>query len=249
LNLDQVWNPNLHLLNPRKLSKQQKEVVRIDSEGTVRHVQRYVGDLSFNIDLKEFPFDKHLLSIGVVSSHQPNEVAFVVDKTRTGRAKDFSIVDFEIGPGGLKIAPYHFAPEDVELSACAYQFRVKRHSSFYVWKVIFPLLMIVLMSWTVFWIDPALPAAQIGVSTASMLTLIIFQFNLGRLIPRVPYLMTVDLFSLGAILLVFLALLEAISSTTLVRWGREKAALRLDWWSRLVFPGMLFVFAALAFLV
>ena len=52
-----------------------------------------------------------------------------------------------------------------------YEFEItaKRISAFYVWKVILPLCLIVAMSWTVFWINPAQFGPQIGMSATSML--------------------------------------------------------------------------------
>ena len=54
------------------------------------------------------------------------------------------------------------------------EFEAHRLLGFYIWKVMIPLVLIVFMSWTVFWIDPVHVAAQIGVATTSMLTFIAY---------------------------------------------------------------------------
>jgi len=247
--LEEVWTPDVIMLNSNQLSKRQKDVVIVDAEGTVSYTQRVAGEVSFNIDLEEFPFDKHEVSIGLVArGYSTNEVAFQPDSSRTGRESRFTIVDFDVGPVTTRVGTYHYAPADKTISAFFFEFHVERHSAFYVWKVLLPLVLIVLMSWTVFLIDPNQIGPQIGISTASVFTLIIFQFNLARLVPRVPYLMVVDYFSLGAIVLVFMALIEAVLSVSLVRWGREEIALKMDRLSRLVFPAIFVAYLAVVLL-
>ena len=41
------------------------------------------------------------------------------------------------------------------------QYDLKRRSDFYIWKVVVPMLLVVLMSWSVFWIDPVNIGAQL----------------------------------------------------------------------------------------
>jgi len=93
-------------------------------------------------------------------------------------------------------------------------------------------------------LDPEQLAPQMGVSTASVLTLIAFQFSLGYLLPRVSYLTRADRFVLGASTLVFLALAEAILSSRLAAAGRIELALRMDRHSRWIYP-VLFLAMAL----
>ena len=52
--------------------------------------------------------------------------------------------------------------------------------------------LIVMMSWVVFWIDPAKFGPQIGLSVTAMLTLIAFQFTLTTSLPKVGYFTVLD---------------------------------------------------------
>jgi len=60
--------------------------------------------------------------------------------------------------------------------------------------MLLPLALIVLMAWSVFWIDPALLPTQIGVSTASVFSLIAFRFGTRDLLPPVHYMTRGDFF-------------------------------------------------------
>jgi len=117
-----------------------------------------------------------------------------------------------------------------------FEFQAKRRTGYYIWKVIVPLVLIVFMSWTVFWISAENIGAQIGVATSSILTLIAYRFILGNLLPRVSYLTQLDYFILGATVLVFLALLEVVVSSALAQRGNKEQAHRVDVAARLLFP-------------
>jgi hypothetical protein len=113
--------------------------------------------------------------------------------------------------------------------------------------VIFPLLVITMMSWTVFWINPKHLAPQVGVSVSSILTLVVFQFTIGSLFPRISYLTRMDKFLVATSLLILFALFEAVASSGLADRGRPGAALALDRVSRVFFPLAFIVFALIVF--
>ena len=129
-----------------------------------------------------------------------------------------------------------------------YDFNISAHRQlhFYVWKIIVPFCLIVFMSWTVFWINPAQFGPQIGLSATAMLTLIAFQFATTNMVPALGYFTTLDEFITGSTILVFLALVESLTTSYLVSQERHQLALRIDRVSRLVFP---LVFAALVVVV
>ena len=112
----------------------------------------------------------------------------------------------------------------------------ERIRSYYLWKVIMPLCLIVAMSWCVFWINPAQYGPQIGLSATSMLTLIAFIFATTNMVPRLGYLTLLDRFIVGSTILVFLALFESLATVYLVSIKKEALALRIDKLSRLIFP-------------
>ena len=156
-------------------------------------------------------------------------------------------MDAGVGEGAVEVGAYHFAPSGVDLAMVSYEFEIDRYVDYYVWKIILPLGIIVCMSWLVFWIDPTQLGPQIGLSATSVLTLIAYRFLLGNLVPRVSYLTRMDLFILGATVLVFVALIEAVTTCSLTTQGRQEAARRLDRVSRVVFPTAFTVVTVWAF--
>jgi cadmium resistance protein CadD (predicted permease) len=99
-----------------------------------------------------------------------------------------------------------------------------------------PLIIVVFMSWTVFWIDPVKIEAQLAVAATAMLTVIAYQFTLSNMLPKISYFTQLDYFVVGSNVLVFLALIEAVISSAIAREKGEKLARKFDQYSRYIFP-------------
>ena len=240
LPIDEVWHPRLQFVNQQKIWSTLPEVVHIAPDGEVEYQQRVWGPFSQPLDVQDFPFDVQdfVIRIAAVSA-RPTEVVFEADpETPSGLAPEFSLPDWSIVEWKLDFSPYQPLGSRRSTASFALVVTAKRHTSHYVLKIILPLVLIVAMSWIVFWIDPKQSGTQIGVSTTSMLTLIAYRFMVGGDIPAVPYLTRLDHFILGSTILVFAALAQAVMTAILASKGRSALARRIDTWCRLLFPAV-----------
>jgi gamma-aminobutyric acid receptor subunit beta len=248
LSLDQVWSPRLGFLNSGRVFSSFPDRVTIGDGGKLQYVQRYQGSLSFRHRLDTFPFDRHVLRISLVPvEYLEQEVKLAPDDATTGREPRFTLPDWSLQTPQSQIGSLPNPQTGVIASQYNFDIPAQRHPNYYVWKIIIPLVLIVAMSWTVFWINPAQFGPQIGMSATSMLTLIAFQFATTNILPRLNYFTVLDEFITGSTIVVFLALLEALSTSYLVSCQREQLAMKLDRVCRVVFPSvflvmMLFVF-------
>lgn len=250
--LNEVWNPDILIANQGGLvQKALPDVVKVAPDGTVTYIQRYTGPLSQPLKLSRFPFGQHRFSIHFISpGSTPQEVQFIPapairDPQIIGGAiyKELSLQDWKITEYVALPRPYVPA-KDIEVAGFAFEFTAKRYAIYYVFQVIVPLVLIVMMSWGAFYVDPANTGAGIGVATSSMLTLIAYRFMLGNLIPRLPYMTRLDYFTLGSTILVFLTLIEVIIATNLALRQKEKMALKIDLWCRFLFPVVFILWSA-----
>jgi len=110
----------------------------------------------------------------------------------------------------------------------------------------FPLVLIVIMSWAVFWMDPIHSNAQINIAITSMLTLIAYRFATDNQLPRLPYMTRLDAFILMGTVLIFFSLIEVITTTILETNHRARLAKTIDRCCRLIFPA---IFATTTFAI
>jgi hypothetical protein len=232
-----LWYPHMILLNRRDTKRLYEDIATIDPDGNVVFIQRLNGTFSFPVNLREFPFDKHQIPIKVITAGQgPEELEITFDESIIGRSKELSIADWVIGDVKFNKGKYYFEPRDTYLNLMNFTLDAHRRVGFYVLRIVLPLVLIVLMSWMVFWIDPSHLEAQVGISATSILTLIAFQFTVGVLLPRIAYPTRMDILILFSSILVFLALVEGVTTSALASKGRRELALKFDMWSRFLFP-------------
>lgn len=136
----------------------------------------------------------------------------------------------------LNAEPFSPSPGSPPAAGYAIVFEAERKSGYFVVKVIIPLILIVMMSWLVFWIDPKEAGTQISVGITSMLTLIAYRFAVDTSLPRVSYLTRLDYFILAGTFLVFSSLIEVMATSSLAKKDRYERALTIDYYSRLLFP-------------
>ena len=244
-NYRDVWHPNWLVTNAVGfLDRTFPETVSVAPDGTVTYVQRLIGTFGQPHDLRAFPFDHASFRLHFAAAgHRPGAIEFVATKVVgaggeplvSGIASQLTLQDWQVTGSAARPLPYKVTPT-IEIPGYAFEFQAERYSRHYLFKVILPLLLIVMMSWGAFWFDASMGGMQISVCMSSMLTLIAYRFSVGSDVPKVPYLTHLDSFILISSILVFLTLVEVIVTTTLVCNKRLELARKIDLASRYAFP-------------
>jgi hypothetical protein len=248
LPLTDIWNPRLRITNQRNVDQHFPDVVRVDLYGTVAFEQRYSGDFTSIADIRDFPFDERTLSITLLAVDQPaRDIKLDFGDKPVGRMDTFSIPNWKIGDVIPKTGTFSpFGMEkilrlDIEMSG-------ERRSAYYIWSVIVPLLLIVMMSWSVFFVKPQHLSAQLAMAATSMLTLIAYRFAISNVLPPVSYMTRLDIFITGSTMFVFLALAEAVLTGTLADNAHGHFAEKMDSVARVLFPSAFGVFVLVTLL-
>jgi len=236
--ISHIWTPSLTIANQQMAWDSYPDFVEIAPDGTVTYRQRTWARFSQALNLHNFPFDKQTLTIHVVSANETNdEVTFLpLRNAPAGIAQHFSVPDFRVI--GWTSEPAAFPSDKIAGAVAGFRLdiQVKRRPMFFLIKIVLPLCLIVIMSWIPRWIDPQQVATNIGVSATAFLTLVAYLFATNVLLPRVSYVTRMDLFILLSMLMVFIALVQTVVSTVLVRNNEVSLAQSLDVWARIVYP-------------
>jgi len=247
LTLDDIWDPKLQAINPRDYSKIFLNEINVNEDGIVDYYLRIQTIYSSTFKLHEFPFDQQVLKMHLASfQYGPEDVVFQVDDVHTGRLDSLNI------PGWTFISNISDASTPALLaigekfSHLFHYITLNRKAGYYIWKFVVPLCFIVLMAGSVFWLDPTNFAPQIGISTASVFTLVAFLLGLRQGLPQVAYLTRMDELILSATILVFMSFAEVVFVSRLAHKGRADLARRIDFHARWIY---LVVFAVLAYII
>ncbi len=238
LPMDSVWMPRLIAFNRRDIEHTLPEEVTVQPDGTVIYRQRIMGTFASPLDLKRFPLDTQSLEVKfVIYGSSTDEVVLVPNPELTAeRNPNLAIRDWTVADLEQEQGVFDAAPGAPRLSMLSFRVDVRRVASYYVVQMLIPLLLIVCMSWIVFWIDPNIIPTRMSVSVTTVLTLIAYRFMVNALMPKLPYLTLVDHILLGATLLVAVSLVLMTIGTYRVNHDQAEAVKRTDRVARIVLP-------------
>lgn len=214
---------------------------------------RYTGTFNNRMDLHDFPFDEQIITFSLESQNETaDKMIFFVQPVKGGVVVDVQDRTIPIPRGAIFGREIHL-PEwtitgvDVreskatyyggteKYSHLTYEVKIARRIGYYVWKVMSVLVMLVVLSWIIFLIDPGDIGNRMAVSITLFLAAVAFAFVTGSLIPRVSYLTLLDKYTLGCYVLLFLAPLESLLAYRQSRTDEAKAH-KTDRLALLCFP-------------
>ncbi len=238
---DSVWRPQLVIINVVEPRQVYETSMRVEPDGTVFYVERFDAFITSTFHLKSFPFDVQKLEIIVHSfTDQQESIAFVPNQLPVWTATEFSSyssleswkfesLTFEFGTAASQYGA-HAAAE------ARFEIRVERRYGFYLWKVFLPLLLMVVVSWSVFWFDPPEVSSQVTIAVTTILTIIAFALAISLTLPRVPYLTFADAFFLTCYIFTFVTMVEVTAVHIAHRGERRKAAAKIRGTARWLVP-------------
>lgn len=234
------WWPALHAVNGVGGLQRGIQHLTVRADGTVTNRGRLRVTLRAPLDFRAFPFDRQDLPVHVESALEPaDRLHLAVAADFTGLAADFTLPEWRVEGLTAGAAVVQRVQERQPYARVTFHIGLARQAGFYVWKIMLPLAVIVMISWIVFWMSDEGLGRRAGVSATGMLTVIAYQFVVSGSLPRFPYLTQMDKLSLTALVSIAATMLMNL----LVSRREPAARLRLDRTCRVVFP-LAFVVAA-----
>jgi hypothetical protein len=208
----EVWIPYIEMVNAVEPRERYDASVESGPDGSVNYVERFHAEVSSKFMLKRFPFDSQsLLIILHPYLRQERQVEFSAFHQDVWATQEFSQYS-SLAQWNLNAVEPSIGTLDLyggtQIPEARFTIKVQRRYAFYLWKVFLPLLLMVVLSWAVFWIEPRDLSNQVQIAITTILTVIAFAFAISATMPRVPYLTYIDAFFLACYVFVFVAIVE-----------------------------------------
>jgi hypothetical protein len=248
--LGEIWTPRLLIINDRSLSEQLPRIAEVDDLGNVSTQQRVSGDLSADLLLEDFPFDSQRLPIRIVSyRYSPEELRFSFNTEISGDDGSFTAEGWRFRIIGPEFDTLRLPAKETVWPRLTYIIEAERNSRYYLLTMFLPVALIVFMSWLVFWLPPDVIPSRVGISTASIFSLIAFTLSIRLSLPRVSYMTRADFFLIGCTLLVILVLGVVVIGTRWAETNRLEDAFRLNAAARWGYVGLFALNATIALMI
>ncbi len=204
-----LFDPNIDFFNridKPPVDNYMADWIDIFSDGTIDKRLKDTAIFHTNeFDFKKFPFDDQELSIELWSEYPsffveliPNE-PYMSEYSSSGLGGD---MEAPLTVDGWRIKnPTYETYSFVENDGSPYTgfmlyFKIERLTSYYIYKIILPIIFILAISWSVFWVRGSQLEAKVNVTIVCLLSLIAYNFIIDEDLPKLPYLTFMDCFIL-----------------------------------------------------
>jgi hypothetical protein len=235
--LQRMWNPSGFPVDAVGRMEVTERVLRVGHDGTVQSNMNISLRVAADFDLRRFPFDRQRLELVVESFRwSAEDLLLVPDPEATGFAHDFSIPEWRIERVGTRVESSHALRSAGPLSRLVLEIDVARRWGFYLWKILLPLVIIVALSWSIFWMTEERVAGRSRITATGVLTIVAYQFVVGEALPRIAYLTLLDKVMVVSFVLLAVTVVQSLIVSRYQDSDMPRAR-RIDRYSRLLFPG------------
>jgi hypothetical protein len=241
------WNVNLTIANSIGAVDVTRRLIEIHSDGSIRVSGYFNSKVAALFDLRQFPFDEQTFEIQIESfTYNSEMIELFTNDNQIRYAPGLYLPEWRITGIDSRVENTLNVRDLVPFSRVVIGLHVARQWGFYVYKLWVPLFLIVVLSWSVFWMQGESLANRIRMSATAFLTVVAYQFAISGSLPKVAYLTLMDRLMVASFVLIALT---ALQSMLVVKLGNAhpKRAVRLDRISRWLFPmGYLGIIAGIA---
>lgn len=164
---DAIWNPHPRLVNARDVTLKFPKPITVDDDGNVRYSQRFTGLLTARLALREFPFDTQTLPIIAAFVEGMDKIKVLAADGPLTHEHGFSVAGWTIRVDRVVVEPLELT-HDLSLPQYRLELTAERKRAYYLGKVLLPVILIVLMAWGAYWLDPGAQPPRFGLSTGSV---------------------------------------------------------------------------------
>ena len=240
------WWPQLVIINEVGLNDPNAVKVEVYPNGRVRYLEQRNATLETPMDLHDFPFDtQRLKAVMIPFGNRKEDVVLKVDQEFADATNEFVRKEKSVNVAGWDLRKLEMTEGESAISVLNGSNRfssmvttitLKRRSWQLVWEMLFPLVVLVSVVWSIFWVDIDSLPDRLNISFIGVLTIVAYQFVVLEDMPRMSYLTFTDLVLLISFVMMSATIPQSILIHSLVRKGKQREARQIDRTCRWLFP-------------
>jgi hypothetical protein len=252
------WWPQFVFVNEVGRGDTKGIKISVSPDGAVRYLELRSAVFETPMDLHDFPFDTQHLRVALISfGNRSGEVVLEVDEEYADATDEFVRRERSVNVAGWDLEHLSMAVDEQYIAAGGQRnvhsrlvttIQLQRRSWQLVWEMLFPLVVLVSVMWSIFWIDIDSLADRLNVSFIGVLTIVAYQFVVIENMPRMSYLTFTDTLLLISFVTMAATIPQSLTIHTLVRKGKQGLARTIDRTSRWAFPLVYFTLVGLTVL-
>ncbi len=237
----EVWVPAFEFINVVGNRNIVNKQLIINPDGNVTYNERFNAVFTTLMDFKKFPFDEQCFSIQLEAFSYDNKSLVFLESNETSMSINEEMPeDWLVGKEQKYISTKeysHLSTDGVPIEFSRYNLEItaKRKIRYYLWQFIFPLFLIISISWSVFWMPDL--SDQLTTNFTLMLTVVAFNFHTSNILPNLPYSTFIESLITMGYLSIFISIIVIILGYSLIKNNKRIHNQKLMKHCKYLFPG------------
>lgn len=244
------WYPQVVLANESGMYEKHAVLLRVKPDGTSTLIETVNAVARVNLDLRRYPFDRQTLEvIFEVLGLDANEVVLEVDPGPPSHAAgELPVPQWTVDRVNTSIRE-HVSPYAGKLGrSSAFIMTIDMHRQpFYMLRlVVLPLALIVVLTWSVFWMDTSALGDRLSISFIGILTAVAYQMVVSGVMPQISQVTLMNAFLNFSFIVMCATVVINLVVGIMNRQGQTQRAKSIDRRCRWLFPLMYLVLVCVA---
>ncbi len=214
--LNKMWWPRYRIPYSRGKINKDNQTLLIKADGEVVYQSKLSFSIEAALDFTRFPFDYQTLDLKIEPA-EPSayQTRYYLMKTKAEGNQTPPMIEWrELGKSHQLIG------KDKNIYQLKIQYQ--RKYDYYLFKVFLPMLMILMISYLLFWIHQQAAITRLSVIVTSLLTLVAFEWTFNDTIPRVSYITYIQAMIVYALIMISSIGLMVVIAEQLSEHGKNK---------------------------
>ena len=235
------WWPDLVLANGDRADESGSVLLKIDPDGSMTYLEKFTARIETPMALERFPFDEQRMrAYFEVFGFERDQVRLVPDPAAMRHAEryldvagwsllavDADVEDGEHANADGSVLDYH---------QFVVTFDLRRRPGFFVVTILIPLTLLVMLTWSVFWMHDDSISDRLNITFIGILSVVAYQIIVHDLLPTISYFTLMDGFLTITLVGMALGVVVNLTIDRLNRSGRRALGDRVDAVCRWAFP-------------
>jgi hypothetical protein len=182
--LNRIFDPRITIVDGSTTLDHQH--LRIYPNGTVNLSQVVTIKTPANMDLRHFPFDSQIFNFRFASSYwDDEEIDLILNPLETSMAPNAAPKSWGFDYAGYHITKSAVRSHSESFYVFSFMVHAQRDPRYFIWRLLLPLIVIVILSWNVFWMYEDSSSA-LGNCFVFLLTVVAFHQIANDMLPLIP---------------------------------------------------------------
>ncbi|XP_078582207.1 gamma-aminobutyric acid receptor subunit beta-3-like [Branchiostoma floridae x Branchiostoma japonicum] len=210
---DNLWVPDTFIPNAKESFLHKVTVdnrlIRLYPDGRIIYGLRITAKAECDMDLRKYPMDEQNCTLEFESYGY--NFADMVYLWRRGKSSISGITTLKLqqfNVGSFNVHSSFARYETGDFPKIVFSFQIQRQAFYFILQTYIPSILLVVLSWVSFWINPDAVPARVALGITTVLTMTTLITGARQSLPKISYIKAIDVYLVICFLFSFAALLE-----------------------------------------